>query len=66
MKKVFALLLSAGMFAAVAACNPQASQESEEKALQDSLAAVAQADSIAAAEQAAAEEVQDSVSADSL
>ncbi|QEC52232.1 hypothetical protein EDD80_10693 [Anseongella ginsenosidimutans] len=65
MKKVFALLLSAGMFAAVA-CNPQASQESEEKALQDSLEMAAQADSIAAAEQAAAEESADSVSADSL
>lgn len=65
MKKVFAVLLSAGMLAAVA-CNPQAGQKAEEQALQDSLEAAAQADSIAAAEQAAAEEVADSVTADSL
>ncbi|MFS8617841.1 MAG: hypothetical protein FWJ85_13545 [Solitalea sp.] len=65
MKKVFAVLLSAGMLAAVA-CAPQGNQQSEEQALQDSLAAAAQADSIAAAEQAAAEEVADSVNADSL
>ncbi|HEY9560179.1 MAG TPA: hypothetical protein VIR29_05255 [Anseongella sp.] len=65
MKKVFALLFGAGMFVAVA-CNPQASNESEEQALQDSLEAVAQADSIAAAEQAAAEAAADSTSADSL
>lgn len=65
MKKVFAVLLSAGMFAAVA-CNSQATKESEEQALQDSLEIAAQADSIAAAEQAAAEEAADSVSADSL
>ncbi len=52
MKKLFALLLSAGIFAIVA-CGPSAEEKAAaEKATQDSIAA-AQADSIAAAEAAA-------------
>ena len=59
MKKVFALLLVAGMFAVVS-CGPSAEEKAKkEKATKDSIAAVekAKADSIATAEKA----VQDSI-----
>jgi len=68
MKKVFALLLVAGMFAVVS-CGPSAEDKAKaEKATQDSLAQIVTADSLAkvAAEQATADSLKAVATADSI
>lgn len=68
MKKVFALLLVAGMFAVVS-CGPSAEEKAKkEQATKDSLAQIATADSLAkvAAEQATADSLKAVATADSI